>query len=199
MAVPAANTYIQQIGVNAATGVVTAIVGSLIIGGLLALIARRAQFRREDRMIRDRLIEEITRTLGTLNIKLQLYEHFVIAPVDDVSRSPDELAQRRSDLDIAYESAAATANSLESRLRAYFEDTTVAEAWHGAWDCLVVRYYSMIVPGRASQEKLYKENAGEEHSGLSVTELADPAAVRRRYQVLRNEVTEALATSQLRI
>ena len=199
MPVPEAVTYLQQVGLNAVAGAATAIVGSLIIGGFLAWIARRSQFRREDRQIRDKLIEDITRTLGTVNIKLELYERFVIAPVDDVQRAPDELGRRRGDLDAVYEASAATANSLESRLRAYFEGTSVAEAWHGAWDCLVVRYFSMIVPDRATLEILYGENAGEGHSGLSVRQLADTEAVRSRYRALRNQVTEAVATFKLRI
>jgi hypothetical protein len=89
-----------------------------------------------------------------VNIKLELYERFVITPVDDVQRTPDELGRRRGDLDAVYEGSAATANSLESRLRAYFEGTSVAEAWHGAWDCLVVRYFSMIVPDKATLDIL---------------------------------------------
>lgn len=199
MPVPKAGSYLQQIGLNAAAGAATAIVGSLIIGGFIAWIARRAQFRREDRQIRDKLIEDITRTLGAVNIKLELYERFVIGPVDDIQRAPDELARRRDDLDAVYEASAATANSLESRLRAYFEGTSVAEAWHGAWDCLVVRYFSMIVSDKAKLEILYGENAGEGHSGLSVKQLTDIDTVRSRYQTLRNQVTEEVATFKLRI
>ncbi len=199
MQVQEAGTYLQQVGINAVAGVVIAIVGSLIIGGFLAWIARRAQFQREDRQIRDKLIEDTTRTLGAVNIKLELYERFVVTPVDDVQRTPDELGRRRGDLDAVYEASAATANSLESRLRAYFEGTSVAEAWHGAWDCLVVRYFSLIVSDRTKLEILYAENAGEGHSGLSVKQLADIEAVRGRYQALRNQVTEEVATFKLRI
>lgn len=103
-----------------------------------------------------------------MNIKLELYERFVIAPVDDIQRTPDELDRRRDDLDLVYATSAAAANSLESRLRTYFAATSIAQAWHGAWDCLVVRYFSMIVSDRATLEVLYEENASEGHSGLSV-------------------------------
>lgn len=193
-----ADSYIRQVGVNAATGAVTAIIGSLIIGGFLAWIARRAQFRREDRQIRDKLIDDVTRTLGALNIKLQVYERFVIEPVDGVQRPSIELDRRRDDLDAAWEAAAVEANSLESRLRAYFPGSSVPQAWHGAWDCLVVRYFSMIVPDKATLDVFYAENAGEGHSGLSVKQLADTEAVRSRYRALRNQVTEQVATLKMR-
>jgi hypothetical protein len=198
MPIPGADSYIRQVGVNAATGAVTAIIGSLIIGGFLAWIARRAQFRREDRQIRDKLIEDVTRTLGALNIKLQVYERFVIAPVDGVQRPSVELDRRRDDLDAAWEAAAVAANSLESRLRAYFQGSPVPEAWHGAWDCLVALYFSMIVSDKTTLDVLYAENAGEGHSGLSVKQLADAGVVRSRYRALRDQVTEQVATLKMR-
>jgi hypothetical protein len=136
-----ADAYLRQIALTAAAAAVTAIVGSLIIGGFLAWVARRAQFSREDRQVRDALITDITHTLGSVYVKLQIYERFVTAPVDDIQRLPDELMRRRDELDSTYETAAVEANALESRLRAYFEDTAVAAAWHGAWDCLVARYF----------------------------------------------------------
>ena len=198
LAILDAGTYIQQAGANAAAGAAIAIVGSLIIGGFLAWIARRAQFRREDRQVRDKLIDDMTHTLGALYIKLQVYERFVIANADGGRRRSGELGRRRDDLDATYEAAAVEANALESRLRAYYDDTSVAQAWHGAWDCLVVRYFSMIIREKVKLAAFYGENAGEAHTGLTVKELADGDIVLDRYRELRNQVTKEVATHKMR-
>lgn len=200
MPVPEADSYLQQVGLTAAAAAVTAIVGSLIIGGFLAGIARRSQFRREDRQIRDKLIDDVTHTAGVFFIKLEVYRRFVIEidPIDGVHRFSDEVRRRRDELDAAYEAGAVEATAMESRLKAYFPDPSVAAAWHGAWDCLTTRYYSMIVVDRGKLEDLYRRSADPEHAGLSVEQLADRVTVFKRYWELRDQAIEMVATLQMR-
>lgn len=196
MPIPEADSYLQQAGLTAAAGIVTAIVGSLIIGGFLARIARRTQFRREDRQIRDKLIDDVVHTLGVFFIKLEVYRRFVIDSYDGVHRFSDEKRRKRDELDAAYEAGAVEATAMESRLKAYFEDPSIAAAWHKAWDLLVNHYVSLIVVDQGQLEDIYRRNA--EHLGLSAEQLADRETVFKKYWQLRDQVTEKMATFPMR-
>ena len=198
MPIYASESFIQKTGLTVLGSLVTAIVATLIIGGFLAKVARRAQFRREDRQLRDVLIDEMSHVLGSVYIKLQVCERFMKEPIDGVVRTPDELYALRVGLDATYEAGAVEATALEARLRAYFEDESIAEAWHAAWDCLAVRYFTLIVSDVQILDILRDNNSGPRHTGLSVLDLADVTGkVRLRYEESRNAATRSVAKSPM--
>jgi hypothetical protein len=129
-------------------------------------------------------------------IKLEVYRRFVIDYYDGVHRFSDEKKRRRDDLDAAYKVGAVEATAMESRLRAYFEDSSIAAAWHTAWDLLANRYVSLIVIDEEQLKEIYARNAT--HLGLSAEQLADRELVFNRYWELRGQVTDKVVTYPMR-
>jgi hypothetical protein len=192
----------QQLWLQIAGPLVSTVVGSLIIGGLVAWITTRAQNRRADRQIRDGLIEGMTRVSATLYIEAQAYARFLLG----LSGSPETDATRakmRKGLDDAYEKAVIEGTSLEARLEAYFADPQPREDWHGARDCLAVRYFDLVLTDhRDKLEEILKVNAadyeGKPHSGLSLDDLHSRAKVLARYQQLLSAATVGVTSAKMR-
>jgi hypothetical protein len=197
MPIGADQSFIEQVGLTAAGAIVAAVVGSLIIGGYLARIARRAQAKREDRQIRDKLIDEMTRVLGAAYVRLQSYESLALEAIDGVHRFSSELEAMRKELDAAYQAASVEATAIEARLRAYFSDS-IAQRWHAAWDCLSVRYFSMIIPDPLKLRAIFGSNSGPGHTGLAADKLRDGEVVKCEFRQARDEVTRRVATERMR-
>jgi hypothetical protein len=169
---------------------VTVVVGTLIIGTLVASITRKAQERRakdllqEERIhaenqLRLQLIGQITEAASSLYMETQKFWR----KKNREQVGSDELAQHRKELDQQYQASRVVGEVIERRLEAYFlsnEPSNDPKAhWHATMDLLTVRYFHLI--GLAT-ETLLKENAGEEHAGLSVEELRDQRLVLQTYR-----------------
>lgn len=164
----------------------TAVVGTLIIGTFVARLTRRAQERRADIQVREeraradyqlrlQLIDQMTETASALYMTAQNYWR-----KKDVEKvAPEELILHRTELDQQYRASRIDGEVLEFRLEAYFLSTEPKKLWHAVMDLLTVRYFHLI--GLAT-DTLRRENAGEEHSGLSVDELKDQGLLLQTYR-----------------
>jgi hypothetical protein len=181
------------------------LLGTIVFGLLLfrlgdrATARRAADDRRRDevalatRVIHDRLAE-ITEVSATFYGALQAYwrqSHDVLAPGD--------LARARTRLDEHYRNYCVAASVVEDRLRAYFESDLPRETWHKIDDLLTVRYFQLTGRDtpmlRARNAKGYE---GEEHSGLTTTELADGRKVLDAYYRARTDLPTILLSAKLR-
>src|SRR5688572_19660263 len=160
---------------------VSAVVGTLIIGTFVAWITRKAQERRADNQLR----EERTRAENQLRLQLigqmteaasSLYmatQHFWRKK--DVEKvGNDELEQHRKELDQQYRASRVLGEVIERRLEAYFLSGDPKALWHATMDLLTVRYFHLI---GLTTDNLLRANAGEEHTGLSVEQLTNQKLV----------------------
>ncbi len=154
---------------------VTAVVGTLIIGALVARITRKAQERRADNQLKEerihaenqlrlQLIGQMTEAASSLYMATQTY--WRKKDVEKVGN--DELARHRKELDEQYRASRIVGEVIERRLEAYFLSDDSRLHWHATMDLLTVRYFQLI---GLDSENLRKVNAGEEHTGLSVEQL----------------------------
>jgi hypothetical protein len=144
----------------------------------------------------------MTRVSASLYIEAQAYARFLLglsgSPATDAVR-----ARMRASLDAAYQKAVIDGTSLEARLEAYFEDPQPREDWHGARDCLAVRYFDLVLTDHPDKlEEILKVNAagyeGKAHSGLSLADLHSRAKVLGRYQQLLSAATVRVTTARMR-
>jgi hypothetical protein len=165
---------------------VTAIVGTLIIGTFVAWITRKAQERRADNQLREeriraenqlriQLIDQMTEAASSLYMATQNFwrkQH-----IEKVGNK--KLAQHREELDMQYRASRVIGEVIERRLEAYFLSKDPKALWHATMDLLTVRYFHLI---GLDTENLLKRNSGEEHTGLSVNELRNQQKVLDTYR-----------------
>ncbi|MBS1133502.1 MAG: hypothetical protein H6R02_643 [Burkholderiaceae bacterium] len=165
---------------------VTAVVGTLIIGTFVAWITRKAQERRADNQLREE------RTRAEYQLRLQL-----IGQMTEVASSlymatqnfwrkrnvervgSEELDQHRKELDQQYRASRVLGEVIERRLEAYFLSSDPKVLWHATMDLLTVRYFHLI---GLTTDNLLRANAGAEHTGLSVEQLTDQKLVLQTYR-----------------
>jgi hypothetical protein len=164
----------------------TAVVGTLIIGTFVAWITRKAQERRADNQLREE------RTRAEYQLRLQL-----IGQMTEVASSlymatqnfwrkrnvervgSEELDQHRKELDQQYRASRVLGEVIERRLEAYFLSSDPKVLWHATMDLLTVRYFHLI---GLTTDNLLRANAGAEHTGLSVEQLTDQKLVLQTYR-----------------
>jgi hypothetical protein len=162
------------------------VLGTLIIGGFLAYIARRAAERRADAQWREQrlraesrlrfeLVSQMTESASALYMQTQ---HFW-RKKDRETTPAEKLAALREELDQQYRDSRIVGEVLERKLEAYFPSTEPKARWHAAMDLLTVRYFQLIGLGTL---ELLKANAGPEHSGLSIEQLKDSKLVLATYR-----------------
>jgi hypothetical protein len=165
---------------------VTAVVGTLIIGVFVAWITRKAQERRADNQLKEeriraqnqlrlKLIGQMTESASRLYMATQNF--WRKKEVEKVGN--DELAKHREELDQQYRASRVVGEVIERRLEAYFLSNDPKALWHATMDLLTVRYFHLI--GLAN-ENLLERNAGAEHTGLSVEQLRDQGLVLKTYR-----------------
>src|SRR5438094_879726 len=131
-------TFEQQLALNAIGPAIAVVFGSIFAAGLIAWLTRRAQDRREERALRDRLINEVTEKASALHFEIQRFYRARTAP------RHDDLKVRRQDLDATYAESRLAGVVLENRLLAYFADDEPRRLCHQLWDRLAVRYYFQV-------------------------------------------------------
>jgi hypothetical protein len=70
---PTPFTFTEQLILNATGPILAAVLGTAIVGTLASKLANRAQERRENHMMRDPLITEISTLVGRFYMELQSY------------------------------------------------------------------------------------------------------------------------------
>lgn len=194
-------TFSQQLLLNVAGPVLTALVGTLAIGLIVGRITRNAQERREERALRDALVKEMTDTASALYIQTQLY--WRVSTNRDPTRTADDLPELRKALDERYLKSVAAGLELESRLDAYFAETDVGKQWHRTMDFLTVRYFQVLVPddGDARAVRLkefYKTNSQPNCTDTDPADLNDERKVLKGYRQALRTASLLVLTAQVR-
>jgi hypothetical protein len=166
----------QNIVVAAIGPLVTAIVGSLIIGIYLVKRGAREDERRareEDRRqfgLRQELVQDMARVTISMNRAIFLYGR----EAKRGQLEQDQLAKLRSDLDELYWKYAGDSGALGHRLRAHLSSDELRREWHKLEDLLAARYFKAV---QLDVEEMLTLNSGPGHSGLSVDALRDDRIV----------------------
>ena len=167
----------------------------------MAFITRKAQERRADSQSREertraenqlrfQLIGQMTETASSLYMATQ---YFWRKKVENIS--PDELDQRRKELDEQYRASRVLGEVIERQLEAYFLSNEPKVLWHATMDLLTVRYFNLI---ELMTDTLLEVNAGEEHTGLTVEELRNQRLVLKTYREKLIKSTRAVLEGRLR-
>ncbi|MGH3043832.1 MAG: hypothetical protein ACRDM2_03815 [Gaiellaceae bacterium] len=186
-------TFWEQLLLNVVGPVFTVLIGTLLVGLVVARVTRKAQERREDHALRERLVGEVTETATSLYLATQ---HYWRAKKSGLSG--DALAHVREALDRRYLEARQSGFVLERLLELHFVGVGPRSLMHRVMDLLTVRYFQLTEEGGASL-KLREANAGKEHSGLSVDQLALPKEVLNQYNVSLGALIAAVSRTPLRI
>jgi hypothetical protein len=167
---------------------VTVLIGGLVVWGVTSTVQRRREqadrireekradlVRSEDLHSRDdALRQDLVGTMTEAAASLYLMtQHYWRAKVDlrNAPQDPDltaALSELRPRLDAQYLESRKAGEALESRLGGYFVSPEPRMKWHQVMDLLTVRYFQLI--DRHTQ-KLYEDNAGPNHSGLTIGQL----------------------------
>ena len=222
-----ANALVQQPDIKALTEALSAsqgsfwdkviiaavgpIVGSLLIGGLVSLIADHIQRRRLDAELREKLVVEMTQAAGALYFQTQLYWRAKNpnSPIKLVYTN-EQMDELRLSLDECYQTSRVAGEAIEARLQILFEDDrTVREVakeggakevtkwttdvpwrlWHATMDLLTVRYFQLI---GGVTPKLLEINAGPNHSLVSAELLNNPKTLLEAYRERLLQATKAV-------
>lgn len=196
---------------------VSAVLGTGVIGFLLWKIAERAQLRRVEaeavragteralererarndleNELRHELLDPLLTTAAQLYLATQHYWR-----VDrDPDCSPKDRQEARRALDAQYLASRVSAAVLEAKLQAMFCTEDPARIWHAVDDLLAVRYMQLT---GADTDGLYRVNArghgGRPHSGLDVEQLRDPAALLAAYHREMDQLVPSVLSTPLR-
>ena len=181
----------QKILLQAAGPLVSAVVGTLIIGTFVAWIARKAQVRRADHQLRIQLIGQMTEAASSLYMATQ---HFW-RKKDVEKTDAGELDLHRKELDDQYRASRVQGEVIERQLEAYFTSREPLALWHATMDLLTVRYFYLI--GLAT-DNLLRMNAGDAHTGLNVEQLKDQKLVLDTYREKLRDCTRAVLKGTMR-
>lgn len=195
-------TFWEELLLRAVGPLVTAVVGTLIIGTFIAWITRKAQEHRADNQLQEeqihaenqlrlQLINEMTETASALYMATQNY--WRKKRIEKVDK--DELAQHRKELDQQYLSTRVAGETIERILEAYFLSDGPKAHWHATMDLLTVRYFHLV---EMATEQLRKVNAGKEHTGLRAEELQDQRLVLKAYSERLIECAQAVMKERIR-
>jgi len=183
---PSTVFYVEPFWQKLLVALIGPVLGTLIIGGFLAFIARRAAEHRADAKLKEErlhgenrlrfeLISQMTESASALYMALQ---HFW-RKKERESTPDDKLAELREALDQQYRTSRVAGEVLERKLEAYFPSAAPRASWHAVMDLLTVCYFQLI--GMATP-KLLELNSGPEHSGLTVAQLASREVVLGAYR-----------------
>ena len=181
----------QKILLQAAGPLVSAVVGTLIIGTFVAWITRKAQARRADHQLRIQLIGQMTEAASSLYMATQ---HFW-RKKDVEKTDAGELDLHRKELDDQYRASRVQGEVIERQLEAYFTSREPLVFWHATMDLLTVRYFHLI--GLAT-DNLLRMNAGDAHTGLTVEQLKDQKLVLDTYREKLRACTQAVLMGTMR-
>lgn len=101
----------------------------------------------------------------------------------------------RPELDQAFLSFRRAGVVLENRLLAYFASDEPRRLWHQIIDRLAVRYYKHI---GGLKDSILEDNAGPEHSGLSIEELKRTQSVADTFRPSLQDLTQKILDEPFR-
>lgn len=207
----------DRILVAAIGPVVTAVLGTGIIGFILWKVSDKANENRSDlekerakaerELEHERAQHEFEGSLrhdmltATITTSAELYfatQHYWRVNRDEEAPD-DEKQEARKTLDEQYLKSRAAGDVLEARLEALFATDQPTVAWHRIVDLLTVRYMQLTDQATG---RLYEINErgfqGKEHSGLSKADLENPAALLAAYHRASKSLVPIILSTPLR-
>jgi len=179
----------QQLVLNIAGPIATAITGGLLVGVLAGMITRAAQQRKAFRQLRENLITDVTETSASLYIATQQFWRATVV----LTLTDDELKDERNAFEAVYAQCRVKGTVLENRLAAYYSRDIPRFLCHRMMDLLTVRYFQLAFPDHVP----YRENAGTDHTGLGHKELKNPKLLLNQYRSVQRELCDALLREPL--
>jgi hypothetical protein len=158
------------------------LVGSFAVGLALNLWTSSRAGQDEARRIRLSLLNDVVEIASRFRIELTVARR----SGEDAGGSGD-LASPTEGLTADYKKFFIEGRLLESRLRLFLDGDRAAESWHGAVDCLIVLYYSIVgaPEDRVGQiRREYARQGTQEHTGLGADQLTDLDQVNSRHHEL---------------
>jgi hypothetical protein len=182
----------EELLIQSTGPLVTAVVGTLVIGLLAQRITRRTQTRREELALRQQLVSELVEVAGSAAVALRLFER-VTEDYKSGERSPDERLTKACDtIEADHYGSRVRGWVLERRLGIYFDVGNIdgrKSPWHKTLDALHLLF--LIETGRLRSE----ENVSDmlEHIGLkSKAEDLDVILKEVSSEILRRKYSEYL-------
>ncbi|HLW70720.1 MAG TPA: hypothetical protein VKS22_08880 [Candidatus Binataceae bacterium] len=154
---------------------------ALVIAGFFAAwITSRAQRHRDASERREQLGLQMVEVANALYLQTQRHWRNR-GPQWDPAPNQATAASRIA-LEEQYLKTRVAGEVTEDRLRTLFRSDTVWRHWHAVTDLLTVRYFQVIGDNGKASNGLLVQNAGPDHSGLTVEELANPRALLTAYR-----------------
>ncbi len=179
----------QALAVQAVGPLITILLGSLIVGPVIAWITAQSQRRREDYRLREELTVAMTEIASAMYLATQRYWR----ARDRQRVEGEKLSDLREWLEEQYHFNRIRGEALEVRLRTMFRSDVAKWHWHATMDLLTARYFQLTDPDNLAN---FEANSGPFHSGLSVEELRVPRTVLDCYRKRLDEAVGAVRTER---
>jgi hypothetical protein len=169
---------------------VTAVIGTGLIGLIIVKVTNDTQRKRTEADLRRELLAKVMSAAGTLYYATQSFWRTERTNPE----SSKAVADSRKELDRRYLETRVQARLLEGELQALL-GKELATKWHKVDDLLTVRY--MKLTGNDS-ERLYRANSrhdDQEHSGLTVEQLKNVDTLIAAYHEALQDVAGAVMTA----
>jgi hypothetical protein len=147
MAMSTSESLLRQLLVAATGPVVTAILGSLIIGLFAQWLTRRVQDNRDASMIRRQLVSDLTEVAGASSLELSAFHRLKdnLAGKRSGRRSRRRLDSAREALDRQHFDSRVRGWVLERRLEIHYgAGSPVSWEWHKTLDALHLTYLRLV-------------------------------------------------------
>lgn len=162
--ISASDTLLRQLLVAATGPVVTAIVGSLVIGLFAQWLTRRVQDHRDASTTRRQLVSDLTEVAGASTLELSAYHRLKRTMASRrIPRPRRDMSSAREALDRQHFDSRVRGWVLERRLEIHYgTGSPASREWHKTLDALHLAYLRLIeeeVDSEVEREML-------EHTGL---------------------------------
>jgi len=197
----------EELLIQSAGPVVTAVVGTLVIGLLAQRITRRTQTRREELALRQQLVSELVEVAGSAAVALRLFER-VTQDYKSGERSPDERLTKACDtIEADHYGSRVRGWVLERRLAIYFGRREIngrSSPWHRTLDTLHLLF--LIETGRlfSCEENVSNmlediECKSPEEDVEAVLKKVSSEIVRRKYNEFLERTIHLVLTAKILI
>lgn len=185
----AALPFEQVLIIQAVGPLITVLLGTMIVGPVVAWITASSQRRREDHQLREGLIVSMTEIASAMYLATQRYWR----ARDRQKLRGQKLIDMEEWLGEQYHLNRIRGEALEVRLRTIFRSDAARRHWHATMDLLTARYFQLTDPDNPVN---FEANAGPDHSGLSAAELRVPRTVLEAYRKRLDEAIGAVRSER---
>ena len=171
MAMSTSESLLRQLLVAATGPIVTAILGSLVVGLFAQWLTRRVQDNRDASTIRRQLVSDLTEVAGVSSLELNAFQRLKdnLAGKRSGPRSRRQLASAREALDRQHFDSRVRGWVLERRLEIHYGARSLAwQEWHKTLDALHLTYLRLVeieVDSKLEKQMLGHMDLGGESIG----------------------------------